>query len=135
MLIALALAISAALAQAPTPQPAPAPPAAAVQPGTVPELPVLDAHLGACSADFTIKDAAGKPLYLALVHVKVRYGALGVKRMDLEVGTNSEGKARIKGLPDKAKPMTYDITKDDRKTTVDQDVEKTCNAKLEATLK
>lgn len=96
---------------------------------------MLDAHLGACSADFTIRDADGKPLYLALVHVKVRYGALGVKRMDLEVGTNSEGKARIKGLPDKAKPMTYDITKDDKKTTVDQDVEKTCNAKLEATVK
>jgi len=137
MLIALALAISAALAQTPTSQPATAPAAqaSAPQPGTPPEIPALDAHLGACSADFTIKDADGKPLYLALVHVKVRYGALGVKRMDLEVGTNSEGKARIKGLPDKAKPMTYDITKEDKKTTVDQDVEKTCNAKLEATLK
>jgi hypothetical protein len=139
MLIALALAISAALAQAPPPQPPPASPASpqatAPQPGAPPELPVLDAHLGACSADFTIKDADGKPLYLALVHVKVRYGALGVKRMDLEVGTNSEGKARIKGLPDKARPMTYDITKDDKKTTVDQDVEKSCNAKLEATVK
>jgi hypothetical protein len=139
MLIALVVAISAALAQTPPPQPPsaspPAPQAATPQPGTPPEIPALDAHLGACSADFTIKDAEGKPLYLALVHVKVRYGTLNLKRMDLEVGTNSEGKARIKGLPDKAKPMTYDITKDDKKTTVDQDVGKTCNAKLEATLK
>src|SRR5262245_19056760 len=136
MLIPLVVAISAALVHAPPSQPATTPPSApqatAPQPGTPPEIAALDAHLGACSADFTIKDADGKPLYLALVHVKVRYGALGVKRMDLEVGTNSEGKARIKGLPDKAKPMTYDITKEDKKTTVDQDVEKTCNAKLEA---
>jgi hypothetical protein len=40
--------------------------------------------------------------------VRVRYGAMGIKRMDLEVGTNSEGKAVIKELPDKARPMTYD---------------------------
>ena len=135
MLIALVFAISAALAQRPPSQTAPPAPEPGAQPGTPPELPVLDAHLGACSADFTIRNAAGAPVYLALVHVRVRYGTLGVKRMDLEVGTNSEGKARIKGLPDKARPMTYDVTKDDKKTTIDQDVEKACNAKLEATLK
>jgi hypothetical protein len=55
--------------------------------------------------------------------------------MDLEVGTNSDGKARIKGLPDKAKPMTYDVEKDDKKTTVDQDVAKACEGKFEVTLK
>ena len=100
-----------------------------------PELPVLDAKLGVCSADFTVKDATGAPVYLALVHVQVRYGPLNVKRMDLEVGTNVAGKARIKGLPDKARAMTYDIQKDDRKTTVDQNVEKVCAAKFDVTLK
>ena len=100
-----------------------------------PELPVLDAKLGVCSADFTVKDATGAPVYLALVHVQVRYGPLNVKRMDLEVGTNVAGKARIKGLPDKARAMTYDIQKDDRKTTVDQNVEKICAAKFDVTLK
>jgi hypothetical protein len=82
-----------------------------------------------------IKDAAGAPVYLALVHVNVRYGPMNLKRMDLEVGTNSEGKAQIKGLPDKAKAMTYDIKKDDKKTTVDQDVAKMCDGKFEVTLK
>ena len=94
---------------------------AVLQAPTAPELPTLDARLGGCSADFVVKDASGAPVYLALVHVQVRYGVMSVKRMDLEVSTNSEGKARIKGLPDKAKPMTYDVQKDDRKAVVDQD--------------
>ena len=114
------LALAAAIAQANT---------------APPELPVLKARLGGCSADFIVKSADGTPVYLALVHVRVRYGAMGIKRMDLEVGTNSDGKARIEGLPDKARPMTYDVQKDDKKAVVDQDVAKTCQAKLEVTLK
>ena len=109
--------------------------AAALQAPTAPELPVLDARLGSCSADFLVKDAKGAPVPLATVRVRVRYGVMSVKRMDLEVGTNSEGKAQIKGLPEKAKPMTYDVQKDDKKAVVDQNVEKTCQAKLEVTLK
>ena len=139
---AITLALATAL-QAGQPQPAPAPagqaPAAsapaAAPAQAVPELPVLDARLGGCSADFLVKNANGAPIYLALIHVRVRYGALGIKRMDLEVGTNSDGKARVKGLPDKARLMTWDITKDDKKTVVDQDVEKSCEAKHEVTLK
>ena len=56
------------------------------------------------------------------------------KRMDLEVGTNSDGRAVIRGLPDKARPMTYDIQKDGRKAVADQDVAKTCEATLDVTL-
>jgi len=104
-------------------------------PGAPPEIPVLNARLGGCSAEFLVKDAVGLPVYLALVHVNVRYGPLNVKRMDIEVGTNSDGKAQIKGLPDKAKPMTYDVQKDDKKATVDQDVAKMCEGKFEVTLK
>jgi hypothetical protein len=122
MLMVFVLAIAGAFLQAPAP-------------GTPPELPVLNAKLGACSAEFTVKNAEGAPVYLALIHVNVRYGPLNLKRIDLEVGTNSEGKAQIKGLPDKAKPMTYDIKKEDKKTTVDQDLEKSCDGKFEVTLK
>jgi len=82
-----------------------------------------------------VKDAEGKPVYAALVHVRVRYGFAGVKRADLEVGTSSEGKARIEGLPDKAKPMTYEIAKEEKKTEVAQDVSSTCHATLDVTLK
>ena len=141
--LALATALQAGQAQ-PAPAPAgqapagqaPAASAPAAAPAqAVPELPVLDARLGGCSADFLVKNADGAPIYLALIHVRVRYGALGIKRMDLEVGTNSDGKARVKGLPDKARLMTWDITKDDKKTVVDQDVKKTCQGKFEVTLK
>ena len=100
-----------------------------------PELPVLNARLGGCFAEFTVTDGEGAPVYNALVHVRVRYGLMNLKRMDLEVGTNAAGKARISGLPDKARLMTYDITKDTRKTTVDQDVAKTCEGKFDVTLK
>jgi hypothetical protein len=130
MFMALVFALAAAFAQAPA---APAQPPAA--PGTPPDVPLLNAKLGGCSAEFTVKNGDGAPVYLALIHVNVRYGPLNVKRMDLEVGTNSDGKARIKGLPDKAKPMTYDVQKDDKKTTVDQDVAKSCEGKFEVTLK
>jgi len=90
---------------------------------------------GSCSADFTVKDADGKPVYGAMVHVKVRYGFAGVKRADLEVGTSSEGKARIEGLPDKARPMTYDIKKDEKKADVTQDVADKCQATFDVTLR
>jgi hypothetical protein len=148
---ALTFVTALAVAQTTTPQQPPAPQTQAPQspaqtapaPGTAPqatlpstpELPVLDARLGGCTADFTVKGPDGTPVYLALVHVRVRYGALGIKRMDLEVGTNSEGKARVKGLPDEARLMAWDITKDDKKTVVDQDVKKTCQGKFDVTLK
>lgn len=90
------------------------------------ELPVLKAGLGSCSADFTVTDAGDKPVYLAVVHVKIRYGAMGMKRMDLEVSTNADGKARVEGLPAKARPLVYDIQKDNKKVIAQQNVAKEC---------
>jgi hypothetical protein len=100
-----------------------------------PELAVLKANLGPCSADFAVKDSAGMPVYAAAVHVKVRYGAFGIKRADLEVGTNSSGEARIEGLPDKAKLLAYDVQKDGKKSSAEQNVTSSCNAKYSLTLK
>ena len=100
-----------------------------------PEVTVLKAGLGPCAADFTVKDAGGKPVYGATIHVRVRYGLMSLKRSDLEVGTNAEGQARIEGLPTKAKPLAYEITKDMKKSTVEQDVDLTCQKKFDVTLK
>jgi len=100
-----------------------------------PDVTLMKANLGgSCSADFTVKDADGKPVYAASVRVRVRYGFAGVKRADLEVGTSSDGKARIEGLPDKAKPMTYEISKEDKKAQVTQDVSDTCHATFDVAL-
>jgi hypothetical protein len=117
---ALALVLTALVQQ---------PPAAPV------EIPILKAGLGSCAADFVVKDAQGVPVYGAAIHVRVRYGVLGVKRADLEVGTNSNGQARIEGLPAKAKPLAYDIQKDGRKATAAQNVADRCEAKFDIELK
>jgi hypothetical protein len=99
------------------------------------EVPSLKAGLGTCAADFVVKDGDGKAVYQATIHSRIRYGALNVKRMDVEVSTNDEGKARIEGLPTKAKPIVYDIEKAGVKTTAQQDVATGCLASLQVTLK
>jgi hypothetical protein len=104
-------------------------------PGTPTDPTILKAGLGGCSADFSVKDSDGKPVYDATIHVRVRYGMWGVKRADLEVGTNSDGKARIEGLPDKAKPMAYDVQKRAQKATAEQDVSDHCHETYDITLK
>ena len=100
-----------------------------------PELPALKAGLGPCAADFAVKDADGKPVSQATIHARIRYGALSVKRMDVEVSTNEEGKARIEGLPTKAKPIVYDIEKTGVKATAEQNLATGCLASLQVTLK
>ncbi len=100
------------------------------------DVPVLQAKLGGmCSAAFLVTDAAGAPIYNALIHVRIRYGVMGIKRADLEVGTDSAGKARIQGLPNKARPMTYDVQEGARKATVQQNVADTCEGTFAVTLK
>ena len=106
------------------------------QEGTAkPDLAAINARLGTCAADFTVTDASGAPVYAATVHVRIRYGFMSVKRMDLEVGTSSDGKARVEGLPEKAKPLVYDVTKDNLKAMVEQDLSTTCRGTYPVTLK
>jgi DNA-binding beta-propeller fold protein YncE len=100
-----------------------------------PDLAVINARLGNCAADFTVADASGAPVYAATVHVRIRYGFMSVKRMDLEIGTGSDGKARVEGLPEKAKPLIYDVTKNNLKAVVEQDVSTACRGTYPVTLK
>ena len=109
--------------------------AAAPQAAPGSTLSIISARLGDCSADFTVTDATGAPVYAAIVHVRIRYGFMGVKRMDLEVGTNSDGKTRVEGLPEDARPLIYDITKDNRTATVEQNLSTTCRGTYQVTLK
>jgi len=105
------------------------------QSGNPQDVPVLKANLGNCSADFVVRGANGQPVYNATVHVRVRYGLMSLKRSDLEIGTNADGKARIEGLPAKAKPLAYDIRKDTATAAVTQDVEAMCSASFDVALK
>jgi hypothetical protein len=99
-----------------------------------PDLAVISARLGDCAADFVVTDADGQPVYAATVHTRIRYGFLGVKRMDLEVGTDSAGRARIEGLPDKVKPLTFDVQKADAKGLVEQTHLSPCRTTYEVAL-
>jgi hypothetical protein len=70
-------------------------------------VPVIDGGIGPCTADFTITDVDGKPLYDAKIKVHIAYRFMNVHKLDLEVGTNVDGKARFTGLPDKIKHGIY----------------------------
>jgi hypothetical protein len=101
-----------------------------------PEVPVVDAGLGSCRADFLVKDSAGKPIFNAKVSLTIKYGFLNKRKTQVEVGTNSDGKARVTGLPSlPKKPLEFFIKSGTVSTTVTDDPETNCNAIFELTLK
>ncbi len=71
--------------------------------GNPADVPSISAGMGPCTADFIVVDASNKPVFDAKVHVKVKYGFMSKRDTDLEIGTNSDGKAHIEGLPNKLK--------------------------------
>jgi hypothetical protein len=81
-------------------QSTPAQTAQPIDPKTITEI---DAGLGPCSADFTVNDSSGSPIYNAKIRLHIAYGRLNLHKLDLEAGTNAGGKARFIGLPDKSK--------------------------------
>jgi hypothetical protein len=100
-----------------------------------PGIPVVDGHLGACSTTITALDAENKPVYNAKVTVDIRYGFLGFRKMSLEVGTNSEGKARVAGLPEKPKnPLEFEITSGRLSKKVLVDVREKCQESIQVRL-
>jgi hypothetical protein len=66
-------------------------------------VPVVDGAIGPCSADFIITDATGAPVYAAKIKVHIAYRFGSFHKLDLEVSTNADGKARFTGLPDHLK--------------------------------
>ena len=100
-----------------------------------PEVPVVDANIGACRADFTVKDEAGKPIYNAKISVSIKSGFLNRKKTELEVGTNSDGKARVTGLPAMPKkPLEFEIKSGTVSKSMTDDPSTTCNAVYNVTL-
>jgi hypothetical protein len=75
-------------------------------------VPQVNANLGPCRVDFTVSQGSNQPLYNAEISVKIAYGFMGVKKMDLKVGTNNEGKARFVGLPEKVHnpPLSFAVS-------------------------
>jgi len=99
------------------------------------DVPVVDGGIGPCKADFTVKDGDGKPLYDAKISVTLKYGFWSKRKTDLQVGTNSDGKARVTGLPDlPKKPLEFTIKSGTVMKSVTDDPSATCNATFDVTL-
>jgi hypothetical protein len=104
--------------------------------GNPADVPTISGGMGSCTADFTVVDATNKPVYDAKIHLKVKYGFMSKKDTDMEVGTNSDGKARMEGLPEKLKkpPMEFTISSGDLSKSVTDDPATTCHATFAVTL-
>jgi hypothetical protein len=89
----------------------------------------VDAGLGSCTADFVISDDSGKPVYAAYIRLHLAYGFMNLHKFDLEVGTNSEGKARFIGLPENSKQgLFFRASEGNREGSAFDDPSKTCKA-------
>jgi len=99
------------------------------------DVPVVDGGIGACRADFTVKDEAGKPIYDAKIKVTLRWGFFNKRKLDLEIGTNGDGKARVIGLPDSPKkPLEFQIKSGTITKSIEDDPSANCTAVYEVTL-
>ncbi|MGC1463578.1 MAG: hypothetical protein WA802_15350 [Terracidiphilus sp.] len=129
MKLALAAVILLATFSIPT---LPAQNAAPVDPKTIP---VIDGAIGPCSADFTVNNASGAPVYAAKISVHISYGFMNLHKLDLEVGTNAAGKARFTGLPDKPRQgLFFRASEGDREASAFDDPSKTCKAEFTVVL-
>ena len=97
-------------------------------------VPAVDAGLGPCSANFTITGTDGKPVYSAQISVRVHYGRF--HRLDLEVGTNVDGKARFTGLPTNPKSgLFFQVEESDRTGSTFDDPSVKCTAQFAVTIR
>jgi hypothetical protein len=92
-------------------------------------VPVVDGGIGPCTADFTITDSAGAPVYAATVKVHIAFGFMGARKLDLEVGTNAAGQARMTGLPQNVKHgFFFEASQGDRTGTAFADPAVNCKS-------
>jgi hypothetical protein len=91
---------------------------------------------GPCSLELTVRGADGKPVYAATAKVHIKYGFGGIRRLDLEAGTNSEGKVKLAGLPARVQrpPLEFHASKDEFTGIASFDPSTECEAKRDITL-
>jgi len=99
-------------------------------------VPVIDGAIGPCSADFTITNPDGAPVYAASIKVHIAYGFMYLRKLDLEIGTNNDGKARFTGLPDRSKRgLFFEASSADLSAEAFDDTAATCKTQLAVTLR
>ena len=96
----------------------------------------ISADLGTCSALINVTGADSKPIYNAKVTTRIRYGAMGVKKLDLETYTSANGQAKFVKLPEvPKKPIYFYVSKDDKLEMVEFKPDVRCQATLDVQLK
>jgi len=99
------------------------------------EVPVVKGGAGSCTADFAVSDSSGKGIYDAKIRIQVRYGFMGLHRLDAIVGTNFEGKARIEGLPERIKGTAeFKVSHGDQSKSLPYDPVADCHLRHEVIL-
>jgi hypothetical protein len=94
-------------------------------------VPVIDGGLGPCTADFNVTDSNAAPVYDAKIRVHIAYRFMSLHKLDLEIGTNADGKARFTGLPDRTKrPLHFQASQADRTGEAIDDPGNTCKAQF-----
>jgi len=100
------------------------------------QVTTIDGGVGPCSLELTVKDADGKPAPTATVKVHIAYRFGGFHKLDLEAGTNVEGKVKFTGLPSKVRrpPLEFQATKGELTASVSYDPATTCHDHQEVKL-
>jgi hypothetical protein len=99
------------------------------------DVPVLKGGAGSCTADFVVSDSSGKGVYDAKISIQIKYGFMGLRKLDLTVGTNFEGKARVEGLPEQIKGSAeFKVSHGDKSKSVPYDPQANCHARQEVVL-
>jgi len=101
-----------------------------------PEVPVVKVAAGPCSADFVVSDSSGKGIYDAKIGIQIQYGFMGRLKLDLNVGTNWEGRARIEGLPEKIRrSAAFRVSHGNQSRLVPYDPQGNCHAQHQVILR
>jgi len=98
---------------------------------------VMKADVGPCSLELTVTDSNGQPVFSSLISVHMAYGFMGVRKLDLSVYTNHEGKAKFIGLPARVYkgPLEFRAQKDNASGVAVYDPAIECSAKHDIVLK
>src|SRR5512146_2048867 len=112
------------------------------QPAAGPQQPAtsavteISADLGTCSAEFHVTDMSGKGIYNAKVHTVIRYGFMSKRKLELDAGTNADGRARFVKLPNETKrPIQFTVTNGADKATRSYDPATDCHAQYDIPLR
>lgn len=103
--------------------------------GTQDDVPHVSGDVGSCNASFRVNDGSNKPIYNAKIDVTIHYGFMNLRKTDLEVATNGDGKARVDGLPNfPRKPLQFVVHSGTVSKAVTDDPTSTCKATFDVTL-